>query len=295
MNFVENVLARLSSIEVCGYHAGSEAATEPTALAALALVAHDHYRAAQPHLDWLLARQAVDGSVGVDAVQPAPGWTTAWSVVAWQATQQSPIAASRFATAIDRALNWIFQIQGSIIEHVEELGHDTTIKGWPWVQGTHAWVEPTAMNLLALRHAGHGSHARAREAVRLLHDRLLPSGGCNYGNTVVFGQELRPHLQPTGMCLLALAGVPDKKGLVEKAVEFATRELTPRTTCESLSYALLGVAAHGRPPEWADRWLAATAERTLVRDPAAYKLALLALAAQGETCPLIPRLQPATT
>ena len=295
MNFVERVLARLASIDACGYHAGSESATEPTALAAFALVAHDSHSAARPHLDWLLARQAMDGSVGIEAGQPTPGWGTAWSVIAWQAAQQSPIADSRFAAAIKRSIEWIVQIQGSIAEHVEELGHDTTIKGWPWVQGTHAWVEPTAMNLLALRHTGHSNHARAREAVRLLHDRLLSGGGCNYGNTVVFGQELRPHLQPTGVCLLALTGERDKKGLVDKAIEYATHKLTSRTTCESLSYALLGLAAHGRLPDMANRWLATASDRTLARDPAAYKLALLALAAQGESCLLIPRLHVATT
>ena len=33
---------------------------------------------------------------------------------------------------------------------------------------------------------------RTREGVRLLRDRLLPDGGCNYGNTTVLGQTLSP-------------------------------------------------------------------------------------------------------
>jgi hypothetical protein len=225
MNFVEKLLVRLASIDACGYHAGSAAATEPTALAALALVAHGNHPAARPHLDWLVAQQGADGSVGIETSQPTPGWGTAWSVIAWHAGERGRMSEARFGAAIERALSWIHQVQGSITEHVDVLGHDTTIKGWPWVQGTHAWVEPTAMSLLALRHTGHGNHARAREGVRLLHDRLLPGGGCNYGNTIVFGQELRAHLQPTGLCLLALAGEPDKKGLVEKSIEYALGEL----------------------------------------------------------------------
>jgi len=50
------------------------------------------------------------------------------------------------------------------------------------------------------------AHPRADEAVQLMLDRILPGGGCNYGNTIVLDQLLRPHIQPTGIVLLALAG-----------------------------------------------------------------------------------------
>jgi hypothetical protein len=121
----------------------------------------------------------------------------------------------------------------------------------------------------------------------LLKDRLLPSGGCNYGNTIVFGQELRPHLQPTGLCLLALAGETDLDGRVERSIEYLIDQLSDRTTTASLSFALLGLAAHGRLPAESTSWLAAAAERTLGRDPGSYKLALLALASLGERSPLV--------
>ena len=228
----------------CGYHAGSRDATEPVALAALALVACGRESRALPLLDWLSERQGADGSLGVDAENATPGWPTGWAMIAWQAAQNCSLAQPRFAAALEHALAWIFRVQGEIIERVESAGHDTMIKGWPWVEGTHAWVEPTAINLLALKHTGHGSHRRAREAVRLLHDRMLPSGGCNYGNTVVFGQELRPHVQPTGLCLLALAGEDDASGRTDKSIDYLRRELSARTTTESLCYALLGLAAH---------------------------------------------------
>jgi hypothetical protein len=123
----------------------------------------------------------------------------------------------------------------------------------------------------------------------LLVDRLLETGGCNYGNTVVFGQALRPHLEPTGLCLLALAGLDDSTGLVQKSVSYLENALDAQTTSVSLSYALIGLAAHGRRPARADQWLENAARRTLTRDPSAYKLALVALAALGDDCPLIPR------
>jgi hypothetical protein len=291
MDFVESALEVLGSTAPKGYHAGARQATEPTALAAIALVAHGRAAAARPLVDWLASRQSAAGDVGINAEDNSPGWPTGWSVLAWQAAQNSPIVAERYATAVQRGVNWMLGVEGSIYEHIEHDGHDASIKGWPWVEGTHAWVEPTAMNLLALRQTGHDDHLRAREAALLLMDRLLDTGGCNYGNTVVFGQALRPHLEPTGLCMLALAGCEDRSGRIDRSLEYLASELNERTTSISLSYALLGLAAHGRPTSQFEPWLERAARRTLARDPSAYKLALLALAALGDDCPLILRTE----
>ncbi len=122
----------------------------------------------------------------------------------------------------------------------------------------------------------------------MLVNRLLPTGGCNYGNTFVLFQQLRPHVQPTGICLLALAGEPIADPRIEKSIDYLLGELTDKTTTASLSYALLGLAAQGREPDAADAFLAAAARRVLDADPSAHKLALLALAALGSQCPLVP-------
>jgi hypothetical protein len=140
---------------------------------------------------------------------------------------------------------------------------------------------------LALERTGHGDHPRAKEAARLLHDRMLPDGGCNYGNTIVFGQELRPHVEPTGLCLLALGGRADAEGRAQKSIEYLQREVSGRTTTASLCYALLGLAACDRFPAEAHAWLDAAAARTLARDAAPYKLALLVLARLGPSSPLV--------
>lgn len=289
MEPASEVIARLAACKTCGYHAGSPDASEPVALSALALLAADQQPRAVELLDWLIARQNADGSLGIDAHHATPGWPTGWAVVAWSAAQHGPAADPRYADAIRRAMSWVESVQGQILEHSAELGHDTVIRGWPWVDGTHAWAEPTAINLLALKHSGRSDHPRAREAVRLLHDRLLPSGGANYGNTVVFGQELRAHVQPTGLCLLALSGEVDPSGRTQKSLAFLSAAMNERTTTESLCYALVGLAAHHRTPVAASELLAASTARTLKRDPAAYKLALLALAAAGDKSPLMPR------
>ena len=51
----------------------------------------------------------------------------------------------------------------------EQLGHDSTLIGWPWVEGTHSWIEPTAWAVLALKSVGTESaptHARGDSLAR---------------------------------------------------------------------------------------------------------------------------------
>ena len=172
------------------------------------------------------------------------------------------------------------------LERNEQLGHDSTLIGWPWVEGTHSWIEPTAWAVLALKAVGLAQHPRTREAVRLLVDRLLPDGGCNFGNTFVLGQQLLPHLQSSGICLLALAGEKIDDPRIGRTGDYLERELSRQTATASLSYSLLGLAAHDRQPAMAGPLLAAAAERMLVRDRSAHKLALLALAAKAADHPL---------
>ena len=121
--------------------------------------------------------------------------------------------------------------------------------------GTHSWVEPTAINVLALRSAGQAGHPRCREAVKLLLDRQLPQGGWNYGNTTVLGHVLLPQVQPTGLALAALAGETDARSKVQPSLDYLHRVLSRRTTTASLCYALLGLIGHGLQPQPADQWL----------------------------------------
>ena len=162
-------------------------------------------------------------------------------------------------------------------------GHDTSLRGWPWIQKTHSWTEPTALGVLALEAAGRGGHARAHEATELLLDRMLPVGGWNYGNTTVFGSPLRPLPESAGVALQALAGRVARER-VAASLAYLASEIERIRTPFTLGWGVLGLAAWGAQPLDADRWLAETLERETVFgrfDTSA--LALLALAARARS------------
>ncbi len=253
---------------------------------------------------WLLDQQNPDGSWGVTAEQRRPCWPTGW--VAWTFWEAARLqrgdgggAASdpttpsranhgapnsrRITAAIDRAIDWLLRTAGRPIDNAEDdgrfVGHDTRLQGWPWVDTTHSWVEPTAMALVALRRAGRRDHPRYDEAVRLLLDRQLLEGGWNYGNTTVLGNTLRPHVQPSGLALWALADEPRIRPRIDRSIDYMRRSVDGRTTAASLAFAIIALAAVDALPNKADALLEEAAKRTLSADAPPYPLALLLLAA----------------
>lgn len=281
---ISSLLAPLTDAANWSYQPGGVPATEPMALAALALAAHGN-AAADKARQTLTRLQAADGSLGVTVDEPTPQWPTGWALLAWASAGND-----RYRENIDRAIDWIFSQHGHTWQRSTKLGHDPSLDGWPWVAGTHPWVEPTAINLLALKAAGQGDHPRAREAAELLIDRLLPQGGCNYGNTSVFGRVLRPHVEPSGLVLAALAGENDEAQGIEKTLDYVRRSLTPRMGGASLAYGLIGLTAHGHRPAQANQWVFDAARRPARGTDASLRQALLALAA----CDHFPLLSAST-
>jgi len=284
MTWLDNLLDRLAAKSHLGYSQKGPPFTEPTAWAAMALLAHERRQEAIALLERLKEQQLEDGGLGVAPDQPIPCWPTSLAVLAWLAGEPAsalPITERRYRVPIDRAVQRMLSIAGRALPRPDTRSHDTTLIGWPWVEGTHSWSEPTAFHVLALKAAGRGADPRVREGVRVLVDRLLPQGGSNYGNTFVLGQRLRPHLQPTGIALMALAGEPDDDGRVARSIEYLQLQLTAETSSASLAYALLGLEAQGAPLKSSLDWLELAYRRTLERDAPPYQLALLALAAAG--------------
>jgi hypothetical protein len=286
MGWLKEAIEQLATRPICGYRCDGVPSVEPTALTAQALISAGRPNSAVSALDWLLGVQSANGSLGIDRDNPQPCWTTGWAVLAWNmAAKKLPNPDGRWSAAANRAEAWMLTVAGRHLENNDEtkgvLGHDTTLEGWPWVIGTHSWVEPTAINVLAMRSAGHSDHTRCREAVKLLLDRQLPGGGWNYGNTVVFGHALRPHVQATGLVLAALAAEKAIRPKVQASLGFLSHALSERTTAASLGFALMGLAAYDLWPKQADQWLSAASRRILADNGSPYHLALLVLAANS--------------
>lgn len=264
-----------------GYRIGSPACVEPSALAALALAASSEpagaeQTAVRASADWLASIQGEDGSLGVSAAQPTPGWTTPYALLLWTATQSHEPARRKAAA-------WLLRQKGRALprsadpEHI--VGHDTTLIGWPWVADTHSWLEPTALAVLALRASGAADHPRVHEGLKLIFDRAITSGGWNYGNKAAFGAALRPQPAPTGLALLALAGTKAPTEVVSRALAYLGSILPETRAPSSLGWGVLGLRAWGEAPAQVPHWLDAAFRHASGRPDSAARLAMLLLAA----------------
>jgi hypothetical protein len=85
-------------------------------------------------------------------------------------------------------------------------------------------------------------------------DRQLPHGGWNYGNTLVFDQELYPMPDTTGLALNALAWEV-REDQVTRSLEYLKARIKHWRTPLSLGWSLLGLGAWGARPEDAESWI----------------------------------------
>jgi hypothetical protein len=277
------LIERRGRASAWGYRRGATPGVEPTALAGLGLVATAEHASAigdratrEAAARWVSALQRGDGSIPATADPALPGWATPHALLLWE-------GLPRFETHRLRACHWLLAHEGRPIPTTPEnrgvLGHDATLIGWPWVDGTHSWLEPTALAILALSREGLGDHPRVRQGVSLILDRAIPSGGWNYGNKVIFGQALRPQPGPSGIALLALAGRGERSRAVSGALDYLRGTLPTLRAAVSLAWGVLGLRAHDACPPEAGSWLAEAYEQCTGRPDATLGLAVLLLAA----------------
>ncbi|MEX2187048.1 MAG: hypothetical protein WD875_09655 [Pirellulales bacterium] len=278
-----------------GYTPDGPGATEPTALAALAFLAERDFDGARGACTWLAQHQNRDGSLGVCEGQADPCWPTSLAILAWEtAIVRRPWpGVEGLRPAVRAALEWLTTTKGESLRRNPQFGHDTTLVGWPWVAGTHSWIEPTAFAVMALRATGNAEHPRCQQAIRLLIDRQLSTGGCNYGNTFVLGQELLPHTLPSAISLLALARFNIDDPRIEKSLKWLHEAVEHEHGTPSLCFGLLALAAHDRPHPKTNALIAAAEHRVSKRRASGYQLALLSHAALGASSPLVPSPQTA--
>ncbi len=263
-----------------GYQADTPDASEPTAWAGLVLTRAELREEATRAADWLASLQQTNGSVGVTIDQIQPAWTTSLSILLWQT-----LDAQKYRTSVEAGIDWALAQKPWTRPIHENFGHDTMLEGWSWAADTHSWVEPTAFFVKAFHAVGKVELPRFQQAKELLIDRLLPSGGANYGNTIMLGQELLQHLQPTGIVAWALADYGIEDDRIDKTLDYLAHSLAEPTGVSSLAFGLLGLSANASRysksfPMDTYREYVVRATEQLARTNGIYKSAILAYAMQ---------------
>ena len=228
---------------------------------------------------YLAGSQAEDGRLSTHPMHPGAYSPTSLAVLAWCGDDERRRERERAVEFLTVHSGTTFPRSGD-----SPLEMDTELAGWPWVDRTFSWVDPTSFAILALRSAAASDHPRVREGVRLLLDRQVESGGWNYGNARVFGAELRPAPDSTGVALSALAGLVSADE-VARSLDLLEIDLERLRTPLSFSWLLLAASAWDRRP--ADEELAGAC-RTILERAARFggyetaELALLLLALEAD-------------
>jgi hypothetical protein len=278
-----------------GYKKGLAPSVEPSVLSWLGLIASgdddtasNGLAGARSTAEWIASIQRGDGSVPVSPEMESPGWTTPLALIFWS-------GFAGLETSRRRARNWLLRIEGRTLARGDPgaklFGHDSTAVGWPWVHGTHSWIEPTAMAILALCREGLPDHPRVRAGIHLILDRSLKRGGWNYGNPAVFGRELRPQPGPTGAALLALAAHHDDSLECRRGIDYLRQALPEVRYGVSLGWGVLALRAWEACPRDALGWLGESYRKYGARPDQAVSLALLLLAACDPGLDLLVKLR----
>ena len=138
-----------------GYRKDSRRLIEPSALAALSLIASapeggdaDGSESREVALDvanWMAGLAQPNGSTGMGPKMPEPAWPTAFALWLWSALDAQKEAAAK-------ATELLIARKGLTSDApYDHLGHDPSIEGWPWYDGTAAWVEPSRRSTRATR------------------------------------------------------------------------------------------------------------------------------------------------
>jgi hypothetical protein len=243
----ERVIAARNADGGWPYYPDRQSRLEPTAWAIIALGATGSVDAfADGVLAFLSARNRRDGLL-VD-----PGAPTANA--GWNGLLLLALQSTRGADDERRSLvRSLAGLKGIALQPDSTIRQDNTLQGWPWVQGTFSWVEPTAFCTLALKKATGTDRdpavaARLTEADRLLIDRACRPAGWNYGNSAVLGQELEPYVPTTALALLALQDRPTE-AVVTAGLDWLEAQAASEPATMALGLAASCLTVFGRPAD----------------------------------------------
>jgi hypothetical protein len=243
-----------------GYAAGRSSLVEPTGLAAIALRTGRAEAEAARGLAFLKSCQRPSGAVGIGPRDQDGNWMAYAALLAFHAlgAAEEERRLRAWALAVEDASARFGPAERK--EIAERFRYDASIPGWSWTPRTTAWVEPTALFVIALRRAGvPASEKRVASGVALLLDRRVPSGGWNFGNPFSKSFELEASPMSTALALAALgaAGVPAGHAAVAAGFRALKGALAGDVSTASLAWSLLALKSF--PSAAAD--VSAAAER----------------------------------
>jgi hypothetical protein len=266
-----------------GYYARKASRIEPTAWALLALGQTGANVPLAPHTRFLTAAQQADGWLVEDPQWPVNVGFNALVAFAWFARPALATDAAR-----GRLLAALLASKGIQVATVDPNGQDNSLQGWPWIDTTFSWVEPTAWGLVALKRARRAgvtsaaSDARIAEAERLLINRVCRDGGWNFGNATALSQDLRAYVPTTAVGLLALQ---DRRGedAVTRSLAFLEAHWPDEPSATSHGLTLICLDVYGRPTAGVEARLGRHVEGALsFGNLCGEAVALAALSGQGE-------------
>jgi len=205
---------------------------------------------------WLLAHRNADGSWGYRPGQSGSGEPTLLAAAAglpppldWLADADlgwtrlmGPVCLRQIRAATPLRQAWLTHIRSHRGTGGETAGSfDGDLPGWPWVEQTFSWVEPTAWGVLSLRRTGHADDPRVAGGLATLADRQCSDGGWNAGTPDILGQQLFGYLYLTGLVLVALPPGHDAAKAGGRFLEGISERPSPL----NLAWATLARCVHG--------------------------------------------------
>lgn len=225
-----------------GYWPGRKSLVEPTCYCLLALSAGSDESLTSKGMGFLRSCQLTSGGMGISPEDKQGSWMSYAALLAFNAFDADKEKR--------RLIDWALRVEDASsrfrpedIAAIRQLyRYDAAIRGWPWTPATTAWVESTALFVIALIRIGiPPEHERVRSGIGLLLDRRIRSGGWNFGNPFDKSHELEAGVLSTALALSALgaAGLPEGHPAMKSGAGFLGRNLEGTISTASLAWALI--------------------------------------------------------
>ncbi len=234
------------------YFGSQQSSVETTSLAAMAL-STESLEATRSGLGKLSRLQRRDGAWPAFVGDTEASWTTALVLCALNGTGE-------FVSAREKAFQWLVSERGreghwfwrwKFKTADRKVRFDPDKYGWPWALGSASWVIPTAFSVIALKQYTvcnrlEASEKRIQLGVEMLLDRVCFDGGWNSGNSDVYGEPLRPHLEATAIALLALQD-ERRSTMIQKSLEWLKHNAASVDAVSSLAWCILTLFVYQEP------------------------------------------------